>query len=92
MAGTDANAVSISPLVADLIQASLSITFDANDRVIDNLTAQVRSWQAHEAIVRQRILFLCSGPWAPSTGALTDALMVSNEEIEAWIAEHEEAS
>lgn len=64
----------ISPLVADLITASLTQTHQMTNRVIDNLTEERDEARAELEAVRRRIEELMSGRYMPMPHQVIDAL------------------
>jgi hypothetical protein len=82
--------VQISPLVADIMQASLKMTHDVNDRLIASLQAQVAELRAREKAVEHGVTKLLSGPWMPTPDALIAALYPSAEYVKAFYDEDAE--
>ncbi len=74
----------ISPLVADLITASLSMTHDTTTRLIDSLTEQLDTAHARADAVESGILALLTGPYAPSTTAIERALYPSDNIVDLF--------
>lgn len=81
--------VTFSPLVAEILSAQVAHTAAINDRVIESLQAQLKYLEAWRSIVESRIYRLCSQSWTPSPQSIKSALIVSQEEIDDWIAEGE---
>jgi hypothetical protein len=67
----------ISPMVAELITASLSMTHDATNSLVDSLTEQLAESQASEAAIRAGVLGLLDGPYMPTPAAIERALYPS---------------
>jgi len=72
----------ISPLVADLISASLAQTHSVTNSLIDSLTEQAASSRAEVDAIRTRITALLSGPYQPSPAAIEAALWPTDEFVE----------
>ena len=84
--------VAISPLVAQIITASLTATQHATNNVVENLTYRLAEAHARELAVEKGILALLQGPYAPSTLEIERALFPRRELIEHFMAKAEEES
>jgi hypothetical protein len=83
--------VIISPLVAQIMTASLAVTHHVTDMVIDNLRTRLAYAEARAAAVEHAILGLIAGPYTPSPWFIERALFPNEEEIERFLPEVEAA-
>jgi hypothetical protein len=74
----------ISPLVADLMTASLRQTQQVTSQVIDNLTERAEVAEATLNAVVESITDLLTGPWMPTPDALLSALYPSSELVAVY--------
>ncbi len=74
----------MSPLVADIITASLTQTQQVTTRVIDGLQADNADLRAELAAVRDGVTHLLSGPYMPMPGAIERALYPGKDAIAAY--------
>lgn len=74
----------ISPLVADLITASLSVTHQTTDRLVDSLTAQLADREAELAAIRWSVGELLAGDYMPMPWAIQRALHPSAELVDRF--------
>lgn len=72
----------ISPLVAQLIEASLAQTFAATDLVVEGLEADLDNALAELAAIREGVLRLLDGRYMPTPAAIERALYPSAELVE----------
>lgn len=76
-----ADNVAISPLVAQLMTASMSQTAATTNAVIDSLTEQRDRAEAELAAIRADVESLLTGPYMPMPDAIWRALNPSDERI-----------
>jgi hypothetical protein len=74
----------ISPLVANLITASLAASHATTDTLIDGLTEQRDKAEATVDAIRARVGELLDGPYAPSASAIERALWPSPEVVDRF--------
>lgn len=77
----------ISPLVAELITASLSMTHDTTNRLIDNLNATIADADAHRAAVEYEVRQLLDGDFMPSPDAIRRAVYAPDPALVARFRE-----
>jgi hypothetical protein len=75
--------VVFSPLVADVISASLSMTHQVTDQLIESLTKQVADLTAELEAVRIGVHDLVGGRYMPTPIAILGALYPSDAAIDA---------
>jgi hypothetical protein len=74
----------VSPLVADLIGASLQQTHATANYLIDSLTAQLAERDAKLAAIRAGVMDLIDGDWMPTPAAIQRALYPGAGDIDAY--------
>lgn len=73
-----------SPLIADIITASFSMTADTSQRLIDSLTKQAADLEAEVAAIRDGVLCLLAGDFQPTSAAIERALYPSAERVDLY--------
>lgn len=74
----------ISPLVAELLSASLSITHDTTNRLIDSLTTQLADAHAELGTIRHDVTRLADGNYMPTPAAIGRALWPAARRIQMF--------
>lgn len=88
MADTDHTA--ISPLVAELMTASLTRSHNTTNTYIDIIESQLKATRAELDAVRAGVNALISGTWMPTPAAIRSALYPSDGAVQAQMPEEGE--
>jgi len=75
----------ISPLVADLVSGMFEANHATTTTLIDSLTADNASLRARIDAIREGILSLLDGPYAPSAAEITRCLYPSDEAVQLYM-------
>jgi hypothetical protein len=73
----------ISPLVADLISASLAITHDTTNRLIESLQSTIADAVAHRRAVEAGVSALLGGDHMPNPAAIERAVFTPDPRLVA---------
>jgi len=77
----------ISPLVAELISAQLSMTHDTTNRLIENLQATIADADAHRLAVEYEVERLLDGDFMPTPDAIRRAVFAPCADLVARFRE-----
>lgn len=75
----------ISPLVAELMTASMTATNAVTGQVIDNLTKRAEEAEAMVKAIRCKVSNLLAGPYMPMPAAIEGALWPSDDYVARFL-------
>lgn len=78
----DDDTIVMSPLVAQVMEASIRQTQDVTNALIDGLTYQEAELRATLALVRERIAQIANRPYVASPFLYLEALSPSHEDVQ----------
>lgn len=85
----DTDHTPISPLVAELMTASLTMSHNTTNTYIDIIESQLKATRAELDAVRAGVNDLISGPWMPTPAAIRSALYPSEGAVRLASEERE---
>lgn len=74
----------ISPLVANLVTAMMTASHNTTNALIDGLTEQRDKAEATVDAIREAVIQLLDGPYAPSAAAIERALWPTAEVVDRF--------